>query len=470
MKYFILAILATFLFCIAIGFDISPYLRGPAPYPPEWRWEYYFVNTFSKIYLPTIIGFLIIELFWIIEKKKFLITRTKTLLLVLITLSFFFQLSVLDFSRSGVPVLIHRIINPELNSYFTASLLIQDPIDFLKNYDQYLSHFVYHARSHPPGAVLIYYLVKQFISPFTFFIDFTNSLNPGHADVKQLWNLLLPINKATAIFSAFFIPLLSTLTLIPLYYSAKILYGTKVAIRSAFLFIFIPSIVLFIPINDVFLPLFSISSFLFLIKGLKENKNKHFFISGLILFLGIFFSLSLLPLLLLFTIYSVFKIRKDKFKKYINPILHFSIGFSLLPISFYLLFNFNFILLIQTIMNEVVHVHTRSYTTWIFYNLYDFFVFTGIAISTIFFALIKKFDKSDILFVSFLIFIIIVNLSGSTRGETGRIWSPYLPFIILPVVAFLTDKLKFSSKFFIGVLLLQGIQIIIMQEFWVILW
>ena len=121
-KYFILIASITFLFCLAIGFDITPLLRGPAPYPPEWQWEYFFVNTLSKIYLPLLIIFLLLGFFWISETKKIFETKTKRFLLVLIFLSFLLQMSILFFSRSGVPVLVHRIINPDLNSYFTASL------------------------------------------------------------------------------------------------------------------------------------------------------------------------------------------------------------------------------------------------------------------------------------------------------------------------------------------------------------
>ena len=33
-------IVATALLWLAIWFDVTPLLRGPAPYPPEWRWPY----------------------------------------------------------------------------------------------------------------------------------------------------------------------------------------------------------------------------------------------------------------------------------------------------------------------------------------------------------------------------------------------------------------------------------------------
>jgi hypothetical protein len=66
--------------------------------------------------------------------------------------------------------------------------------------------------------------------------------------------------------------------------------------------------------------------------------------------------------------------------------------------------------------------------------------------------------------------ILIVNFSGSVRGETGRLWTPYIPFMVLIVSGFLTNKLKLSTKLFAVILVLQIVQILVMQEFWVMLW
>ncbi len=480
-NFFIFIFSLTFLFYLAVGFDISPFLRGPAPYPPEWQWAYLFINTLPNIYLPLLCIALIIGLFWLQEVKKNFTRKVSLLILLLIGLSFLFELSVVFFSRSGIPVLIHRIINPDLNSYFTASLQVTNPTDFLKNYEEEMKQFVYHARSHPPGAILLFYFIKQLLIPFTFFINFANHLNPTHTDVRQIWNVLLPIDRATVIFSTLFLPFLSTLTLIPIFKTAKRLYGEVTAIRSSFVFLFIPSIVLFIPIHDTFLPLFSIGAFYFLVKGLQDKHLVSFFLSGFILFIGCTFNLALLPLMVFFFLFALFFLLKNKLKikNYLKEGILCAIGFFLPPILLYLFFEFNFIRLIQIILHEVPHLHTRSYTTWLFYNLLDFFIFVGIPLTALFFIQLKQtfsfllkkhWSNIDLLFIAFLLMFIILDVTGSTRGETGRIWSIFMPFLILPAVAFATNKIKFSTKLFAGLLLLQALQILVMQEFWVMFW
>lgn len=485
MKYnkpFVICVIATILFCIVAALNIIPYLRGPAPYPPEWQWPYFFVNTLHKIYLPILVSILLIGLYVWEEKKNIFLTKKLWIFIIFVMLlSFAFQLSMLFFSRSGISVLVHRIINPELNGYFTASLTIQNVAEFLRFYNDIMLQFVYHAKSHPPGAILVFYVLKLLIAPFTFFIDFANSLTPAHSDVRQLWNTLMPVEKATALFSAFFIPLLSTVSLFPLYYSAKILYGTRVALRSIFLFFFIPTIVFFIPINDSFLHIFSLSAFYLLLLGLSKKHLFPVFVSGAILFFGVFFNLSLLPMLILLFVFAFLYLRNKNalFADYVKGGTAFTIGFFLPGILLYLLFRFNFIEVFYTIITYAGGNMARSYQLWIYYNLQDFFIFCGIPLTIIFFLqteysfmqIIKKqFKKIDPLFSAFFIMIVVLNFSGMVMGEVGRLWSPFIPFMVLVTVAFMTNKLIFSHTLFAGILVLQVIQLLVMQEFWVMLW
>ena len=476
----ILISILTVLFLLAISFDITPYLRGPSPYPPEWRWSYLFVNTMDRIWLPLFVIMSIGALFIWTEKKK--ITHTKTILTLLVLLSVLFQLGVLFYSRSGIPVLVNRIINPELNGYFTAALSIKSVPYFLTHYNDLVLTFVYHAKAHPPGAILFFYYLKELISQWPLLGEMASRLSSTHSDVGVVWNDLHSSEKATALFAGILVPFLSALSVIPLYYSALLLYGRTVALRSAFLYLLIPSLVFFIPINDAFLQLFSVTTLFFMVYGLEKNKRYPFFLSGATLFLGVFFNLSLLPLLIFFFLFFLLRMwQQKKFWSqafFVKGIL-FSTGFFLPPILLLFFAQFNFIQMVQTIMKHVPDVHTRSYTIWIFYNLYDFLIFSGIPVSLMVLFAIKQevkkimrktWKKIDPVLMPFLTMILILNFSGSVRAETGRLWSVYIPFMVLLAASYLTNKMKFSKKLFILILLLQAVQILVMQEFWVMLW
>lgn len=473
-------VLITFLFLFAIGFDVSPYLRGPSPYPPEWRWEYLFVNTLERIWLPLLVICGISGLFFWIEGQK--LRHTKTILALLVFLCFLFQLSILFFSRSGITVLVNRIINPELNGYFTAALSIKSVPYFLAHYNDIVLTFVYHAKAHPPGAILFFYYIKELLTPFPLLGDFASQFSSARPDIRLMWQPLLPIEKATALAGGLVVPFLSALSLVPLYYAALLLYGRTVAMRSAFLYLFIPSLVFFIPINDAFLQLFSVTALAFMVMGLKKNTLYAFFLSGVTLFFGVFFNLSLLPLLIFFFLFFLFWMQHEKklwSQDFFVKGLLFAGGFFLPALLLFFFFQFNFVQVIQTIMNHVPDVHTRSYRIWIFYNLYDFLVFSGIPVALLVISSIKQnskivlkkqWQKIDFLLIAFLVMILLLNFSGSVRAETGRLWSVYIPFMILIATAYATKKLKFSRKIFVIFLLLQAVQILVMQEFWVMLW
>lgn len=477
-KIIIFISLICLIFFVAIGLDLTPYLRGPAPYPPDWQWSYLFINTFQKIWAPLITVIFIFLLFLYLNSKKeeYIQKKEKIILFIIIFLSFLFQLSVLFFSRAGIFVLIHRIINPDLNGYFTESLNISDMFNFLSTYNEKVLKFPMHAQGHPPGAILFFYAINQITVPLSFLYSFIEKFSPSHSDTKLFWQALSSSQKLASVISSFLIPLLSSFIVLPLYYLGKKLYGLKTGVNSIFLYIFIPSVVLFIPINDVFLAFFPLSSLLLFIKGIESKSKVYLFFSGVIFLFGIFFSLSLFPILIiLFFMFLYYSLLQEKsiFKNSILSI-NFLLGIVIIPILLFIFFHFNFIEVSKTLMSGLPK--GRLYNVWAFYNLYDFFIFTGIPV-LILFALklkelisIKKLRETDFLFLGFVVMIFLLNFSGSVRGEVGRIWLPFVPFLVLSITNFITNSLKFKTNFFLIILLLQVLQILIMQEFWVMLW
>lgn len=456
-------IFITLLFLIAFAFDISPYLRGPAEWPPDWRWPYLFINTVDKIWLPLIIIALILVIFYFVDKRKKI---PLSVLFGLVILTFLFQLSILYFSRSGVGVLIHRIINPDLNGYFTEATKIKDLFSFMSNYRENVLNFSMHATGHPPGSILFFWLIEKILTFFPFINKLIAGVIPKHTDVQLIWNNLILIQKSTAVFSAFLIPFIGSLNILPLYFLAKHLYDVKTAVRSVFLAIFLPTLTLFTPLNDVFFPMFFLWSFLFFIRGIKEKNTILLLISGLIFSLGLFFSLSLLPLLLIFIFFALLSSKYNlKFK--INILSLFFAGLSVFYLILFFAFKFNFLTISYTLMTGLPK--GRQYLTWVFYNLYDFFIFTGIPIS--FYYLRIFFQKSkDWFFYSFTIMLFILNFSGATKGEVGRIWLPLMFPLTIIVGNYLAKKTKVSTSNFMVILFLQSLQIIVLQEFWVTLW
>jgi len=479
-----LVTIISFLFFILVGFDWLPYLRGPAPYPPEWQWAYLFVDPGYKIGLPLILIFFSLWFFWHLDSKKEqeMEKKEKIFLILLIIFGFFIQVLFLIYSRSGLAVLFHRIANPYINGYFSASLLIKNPVDFLRQFNDFVLSLPSHAKSHPPGGVLFFWLINQLLAKLpNSLTNFVNNFSPRRDDIFLIWQSLTASQRLAAVVSPFLIMFLSNLTLVPFYYLGKNLYGVKSALRSLFLYLFLPSLILFVPILDIFYPFFAVSSAYFFVKGMKTKKILSFFLSGVILSFGIFFSLSLLPIFLFLTLFFLFDyfakffLSTKAFFPYVKKYSFFVLGFLSAPLALYLVFNFNFIEVGRTILTDLPK---RNYFLWLFYNLYDFFIFQGIALTVIAAISIKEmvfncFGKKinrDIFWLSFVLMLFIVNILGTIKGEVARIWLPFAPFSLLWISYYLTKRLKFNQRLFFIFLAIQMVQVVIFQTFWVTLW
>lgn len=475
--FLLLIIISTLLFCFLVGIDFSPFIRGPAPYPPDWRWPYLFVNNLSKIYLPLSAALLLLIFFFFILKKKEedIALREKKYLFFLILLFFLFQLSVIYYSRAGIGVLLGRIISPGVNGYFSTALIPQNLFSFLSGFEKNVSSYPMYARFHPPGSVLIFSLLIELSKIFSPYLGFLSGISLSHADIQSLWLALNPPQRLAALISGFFIPFLSCLTVIPLYYTGRLLSSPKTSMTVSFLYCLLPASTLFIPLNDAFFPFLFASSLYFFVKGLKNSGKIFFFCSGLLFFLGSFFTLTILPLGLSFAVLLLYEFSKNRnlSKLFLNSSLFLS-GFFL-PLLLLFFFKFNSFTALGTILhNHYQVVSLRKNPLWIFYDYYDFFIFLGFPLSVVFLRYLVQVLKSrklpDPLFLSFCLITLFIVLSGSANGETGRVWLPFTVLILFPLVNFLSQKKVFSSKFILILCFFQVLELLVLQAFWVTVW
>lgn len=166
--------LCTLLFCIIIAFDTLPFLRGPAPYPPDWQWDYLFVNTLSRIWMPLLFMGAALWFALSLEQKteKHITQHEKKYLVVCVLLFFFIQLSVTFFSRAGISVLFSRIANPDMNGYFTAANQVENISIFLSQFEEQVLSLPMHAQGHPPGAILFFWILEHILRLYLHFFLF----------------------------------------------------------------------------------------------------------------------------------------------------------------------------------------------------------------------------------------------------------------------------------------------------------
>lgn len=260
------------------------------------------------------------------------------------------------------------------------------------------------------------------------------------------------------------------------------------ALRAGFVFVLIPSILLFIPMNDAFYPLFPVLSFYVFLKGLQTKSLLLEFLSGMIFVIGGLFTLTSLPLLLIFAGFGVLSIYQrtntffSELGSYVPLALSFVLGFLSLPFFLFILYGYNFI----SSAFQIFHDHgitdfVISYYHGILYAPYDFLLFLGLPTSILLLAggvsVIKSLrekqnhalKKIDAIPLVFWLFLILMTVSGSVRLETARIWTPYVPFAVIAAM-YEVKRRKISTPEFLLLLLLLIIQVITFQTVLVTVW
>ncbi len=160
--------------CVALALDVTPLLRGPAPYPQEWRWGLAAAPDLRPVWLalPVAAALAIGAWAWLAARRSHLRSRA---LLALAILALAFRLAVQMTSRDGLS-LVARTLNPAYFGYFPPATQVSDLGEFLRTYPERRMAYNIRVQTHPPGNVIFYWL---FIRTFESIPSVTQALAPA---------------------------------------------------------------------------------------------------------------------------------------------------------------------------------------------------------------------------------------------------------------------------------------------------
>ncbi len=291
----------------------------------------------------------------------------------------------------------------------------------------------------PPGQLLIYILTERMSRLF-------------------IWSNQTPLLRM-ATFASFLYPLLTYLTIIPLFFISKLYLTQKETFIPLLIFITLPNVTLIsLHLDQCLFPLlFTVALALFLC-GFEKDRPLFFLFSGIMTSISIFISFSmtaLLPLMALILLIEYIKKKDTDLSKHEeetnNHLVHISIkallywvsGFLLFQLAVYIFFNYNFI---QN-YNFAVTMHKawkiKAWSPQLFFyigflNIFEFAVWTsiplfGLAIT----CMIKsgyrfnRLGKGEIIGFSFLILFLALAFFGKTVAETARLWIFLTPMLAM---------------------------------------
>lgn len=439
-------------------------------HPPISPLYSFFIPAVSfKIILPV---FLVLLFLFLFEKSRGLSSVQKTWM-VLIFLLIFSILIRASFAwmRHGFTEMGTEFLVYENEDVIFDVPKIGNTLDFLRDYPEKMLSLSLHGSHFPPGYVL---LMKGIASL------------GGYSEMTSI--------KAHIGLFGWFILILGSTAVVPLYLIIRRLFDSGMALASSVIFILIPNSVIFGAVSmDALFAAFALWPVWFLVKAMN-NKGDLFnpFMAGILLALCTFLSFSGLALGLFLFLLILSKMRGTRGKIWQGVRLIFFIlsGFACLALFLWIAFGFNFLetflkareLEARLMSNVAARLHGKStsrlwlYTTW--GNFLAFAIFTGFPVVGIWLRGVYK-DISERLqniktTVSFslitFVFVLIIGVLGIYRMETERIWLFVTAFVVIAANEELTKLRDFMKKIFYFICALLLLQTVLMESLLFTLW
>ena len=465
-------LVSTLLLVGLILSDGLPYLRGPAPDTSEWHWPYE-LRPFSR--WGSAIGaaiFIWLSGSWWLWGRP---SRGKTAvsLSALVGGNIWLQLSLIYAQQGYIwAELINRTLSDVSSGYLRAAADIEQMAATLRHYPAIMPTFAAeHAQTHPPGLIMANWLT---IETLTFWPNLSNWLAAmvWPERCTDLWLFGQPPSVAAGLAVWSVLPLfVAALTPLPAYGLARHLLPNQAARLTAVLTATIPALILFAPTPVQFYPFLALTILWLIQMGVSSNQYSVFSVqysvngrevgclvlAGLLLSVASFLSLGNGVLALLITLYIGLWAwwRGLAWPQGVVWLLLVGLASLTVWLLYWLFTGVPPWQIMQVGLNqhyELVTFH-RRYSWWLLWNLIDLLLFAGWPlfvgfIGGLLFAIrkIRAGKETAVAYpavpfiLALLLFITILNLSGTARGEVGRLWAFVMPLMAMTTAVFITYR------------------------------
>lgn len=437
------ALLVSLALAVSVLFDLLPILRGDEIL--NWQWGY---NAPTVRAIPLIIATVI----YIIIAWRLFRYRPRWLLLwsIIGTVVFSFAVIYVRFDDVLYEQWLRTVSGLTTGQHLAGAVIdwgsertLTQWADVMWDFDTLSGHI---ALS-PPGLPMFYGGLNAILD------NIPALTQPVYATLLpyQCHNYLMldytPAEWTSSIFGVL-MPLWSALAVFPLYACAKRLtghYAKWVIIWWAI----VPSLLIFTPNWNSLYPLLALLAFWFYLVGLESKRFKaigSWILSGFFVSLLTFANVSLAPLPAIFGFYTLLHYFRNERQQrpFYRPImigLWFGIGTILVWVIYYFVGGGTTPLDILDVAMGRHLGQERRYLPWVIFHFWEWAFFTGIPLIIIWmWTAVKQFvglrQTGSVTALSVLLTLLILIISGTARGETGRVWIFSSPFVLIGVVEF----------------------------------
>jgi hypothetical protein len=463
----------TLAYLLAIVFDISPWLRGPA----DWRWALQTPQSMARLWMPLgVIAALAALILWG-DRRLAVQPDWRLVWGVLILVAFTataVQVSLLAVKyRDPFQELFDQTITPYDSGFFSVASQVDDLSTFLRTYPAAMRQMPedkgFRPRTHPPGVMVVMWLGG-------WALDRVPPLARSIVDRLRLYRCEDPVlteysdSQMTRALPQMSLPLVSGLTVLPLFALGKRLCGARVGFLAAASYPLLPAMNAWPAFWDATYPFVMCLVLLTVEIGLQRRRPLVFLVGGLVVSVASFLSFGNLLMGAIAVFYGFVRVALggDRSRSAWRPLIAGSVWLALGAIPIWLIYWAGWGVAGWNVYAQAIRAHAemvRPYWTYLVYNLYDLSVFLGIPVAVFFVAhfiasvragISGRAAQTDALSLSWVAVLVGLDVSGITRGEVPRLWSFLMPVMVLVGVRAWVNR-RAPVWMFVGLLAAQTV-------------
>jgi len=444
-----------------LALNLVPELRGDF----GWRWPYELPHSLPRVLLlAASVALYAVAGVWLLGRRRAIwLLGWAVLGAVGLTLAGLFV------TESPLFKLYAVTVSPGVTSWHYAAATITDIGKTLREWPAFMKvavKYSTHLGIVPPGAVLFYYELNQALQGAQGLAHVLAA--PLRLAMCQNFELAQYSDAQLAsAWAGMLMPLWGGLTVLPMYRLGARLVSERAARWSVLWWPRSPNLLMFTGSLNTFFPLLAACDILLLVEGLLRGRRSLVFAAGLLASVMTFISFAFFPLLFLAGMLvllgfiaraSLYTASTRAFAPARAPWLWplvvgalFGAGLLVVWVLYDVLAGVSFFDVLRTA--SAAHLAMdRPYLPWLYMHLYDYFIFTGwplvilavIAVVAGVAMLIRRnprepLSTSALLAVSAAATLVVLDLSGTMRGESGRILLFLTPFFLLGAAGVVTE-------------------------------
>lgn len=275
-----------------------------------------------------------------------------------------------------------------------------------------------HSQTHPPGGILFLWMASKCF---------------GYS--------LLSAALATICFTS--------ITVIPIYWLAKDLYGEVVGRYATVLFLIMPNFVMFTTTSmDGPFSVFPMVSVYLFYKATSTRSTLYAALTGISLGFGMFMTFSTVFIGLFFGVVTLLTLMMDRkrFKGVLTALFIAGAAFTGFYLLMFALTRFNLLDVLMAAIEKDENLMGTGYESISRYfhvsiaNLFAFLIGIGIPITIVWSNQTPRmFRRRDIYAIGYFISLLVIAFSTLYTMEVERIWLFMAPFVVIPVAKYLRD-------------------------------